>query len=278
MAGSIRDMLTGGGGTITFRKSIRNMLTDGSGNIRVRKSFRNMLTDGTGNIRVRKSTSNMMTIRNGPIYDIYGRSGASSGGGAAAAAGGGSGGGGLTGNPIIDFFKRPAPGIRHGLRTVRAGLPLELVIGGAATIAGGILGAAQWGAPTGLSEDYTGGAIFGATREGMASATSAMGAAVGATVGSLLPGPGTIIGAIVGGIGGYMAGSTLSTPLAYDLGLAGRAIVRTARMQDRVQFGGGFVDTHAAYTMRQAAVMEMSGSMLNARQYLGNEAILFHER
>ncbi len=153
---------------------------------------------------------------------------------------------------------------------------------GALTIAGGIMGAAQWGAPTGREEDYVGGAVFGATREFGANAASLVGATFGAAIGSILPGVGTgigaVVGGVVGGVGGYMAGTALSTDPARALGMGARAIVRTARATDRIQFGGSFMDTREAFTMRQMAIQEMSGSMLNARQFLGNEAILLHDR
>jgi hypothetical protein len=40
--------------------------------------------------------------------------------------------------------------------------------------------------------------------------------------------------------------------------------------------GGDYQDTQVAWTMRQRAAQEMSGSLLNARQYLGKEAALMH--
>lgn len=39
--------------------------------------------------------------------------------------------------------------------------------------------------------------------------------------------------------------------------------------------GGGYVDTKAAQTMRQAAVQQIQGNKLNARSALGGEARLF---
>jgi hypothetical protein len=40
--------------------------------------------------------------------------------------------------------------------------------------------------------------------------------------------------------------------------------------------GGGYQDTQTAYTMRQRAAQELTGSLLNARPYLGKEAALMH--
>ena len=165
----------------------------------------------------------------------------------------------------------------------------EGAFAGAIVTAGIIEGSAQWGAPTGLEEDYVGGAVYGAAK-GIGTATGGVGGgiggfALGAGIGSIIPGAGTIVGGIiglVGGVAGSIAGETIGSRIAQgparQLGLGARAISRTARAIDRVQFGGNFVDSRAAHTMRQRAVADMSGSMLNARQFLGNEAIFLHER
>lgn len=42
--------------------------------------------------------------------------------------------------------------------------------------------------------------------------------------------------------------------------------------QRRVNFGGDYRDTATAHTMRQVAAREMSASLMNARQWLGQEA------
>jgi hypothetical protein len=163
------------------------------------------------------------------------------------------------------------------------------VFGAAIITAGAIEGSAQWGAPTGLEEDYVGGAVYGATRGVGTAIGGAVGGiggfAIGAGIGSIIPGAGTIIGGLIGAgigiagaIGGEAIGGALAKGPARQLGLGARAIVKTARAVDRIQFGGNFVDSRAAHTMRQRAVQEMSGSMLNARQFLGNEAIFLHER
>jgi hypothetical protein len=191
----------------------------------------------------------------------------------------------------FDFSKsarKASPGV---LRKFIKGGAIEAVIGGGyiagATIAGGITGASRWGSQTGLQEDYVGGAVAGTARGFATSATDVAGGfaggAIGAGIGSLVaPGVGTVVGGIIGGIAGSFGGNAIGDALfgdvAQNLGLAARSIVRTARAVDTVQFGGNFVDSRAAYTMRQRAVQDMSGSMLNARQFLGNEAIFLHER
>lgn len=169
--------------------------------------------------------------------------------------------------------------IRSAARLAGRGFGLELAFGGALTVAGGFMGAAQWGARTGLEEDYVGGAVYGASKEFGANFLGAIpGAFIGGFVGSFGGPIGATIGAMAGGIAGYLGGSSLADPVARNLGFAARAITRDLRTTDRIQFGGDFRDTRAAYTMRQSAVMEMSASMLNARQYLGNEAAFLHER
>ena len=173
-------------------------------------------------------------------------------------------------------------------------LAAETVFAGAIVAGAAIEGSAQWGASTGLEEDYVGGAVFGATKGVGTALGGAIGGvggfALGAGIGTMIaPGVGTVVGGIIGGaisiattIGGSIAGEKIGSSLmqgpARQLGLGARAISRTARAVDRIQFGGNFVDSRGAYTMRQRAVSDMSGSMLNARQFLGNEAIFLHER
>jgi hypothetical protein len=40
--------------------------------------------------------------------------------------------------------------------------------------------------------------------------------------------------------------------------------------------GGDYQDSEQAWTTRQAAVQEMSGSLMNARQWLGHEGQAMH--
>ena len=92
------------------------------------------------------------------------------------------------------------------------------------------------------------------------------GQAMGGAVGGLLFGmPGEIAGQIIGGTVGEKIGSTLK-PIE-DLG----------HQAYHLNFGGKYEDTEVAWTMRQRAVQEMGSSALNARQYLGKEAALFHQ-
>ena len=199
------------------------------------------------------------------------------------------------GRQLAFDFAKSSSKVRGGLgKALRSGtktLALEAAIGipyiAGSTIAGGISGASQWGSQTGLQEDYVGGAVAGAAYGAATSAGDVAGgfagSLIGAGIGSLVaPGIGTVVGGIIGGIGGAFGGAAsggaLFGGITKNLGLAARSIVRTARAVDTVQFGGNFVDSRAAHTMRQRAVQDMSGSMMNARQFLGNEAIFLHER
>jgi hypothetical protein len=47
--------------------------------------------------------------------------------------------------------------------------------------------------------------------------------------------------------------------------------------QRRMNFGGDYRDTQVAYTMRQTAAREMGGSLMNARQWLGQESAFMHQ-
>lgn len=96
-------------------------------------------------------------------------------------------------------------------------------------------------------------------------AGNAAGDMIGAAAGAMLFGaPGAFIGNVFFGSRiGEAITSTINNAQAYNQ----RA--RTLEM-------GTFHDTNAARTMRQVAAREMSGSLLNARQFLGQEAAAFH--
>lgn len=141
----------------------------------------------------------------------------------------------------------------------------------------GISQSVKWAAKTGREEDYLGGFVFGATRALGANIGTTAGAMAGATIGSaLLPFGGTLVGGIIGGITGYLAGESMAADFAMDRGQMFSAAAVSASAKRKVQFGSNFTDTQQAYTMRQVAVQEMAGSLLNARQYLANEASFFH--
>lgn len=89
---------------------------------------------------------------------------------------------------------------------------------------------------------------------------------IGATAGALMFGaPGAFAGTLLfgGRIGDAIAG-TFRDSQSY------------LQRKNTLNFGGRRYDFAAAYTMRQAAAQEMGGSLLNARQRLGQEAAMFH--
>ena len=101
---------------------------------------------------------------------------------------------------------------------------------------------------------------------------------VGGTVGGLVGGaPGAAAGAYAGGkIGSW---SKFVAPMFFDplTRKISRPVDRAVQMaQHQVHFGG-LQDSQPAYTMRQRALQEMRGSLLNAKQYMGREAQLMHQ-
>jgi len=89
------------------------------------------------------------------------------------------------------------------------------------------------------------------------------------------------LGAMVGGavagspgamVGGFLANTFLEKPI----GDAVQAFAGFHERVSRVRMGGDYTDTARAYTMRQVAAREMAGSLMNARQWLGQESIMFH--
>lgn len=92
------------------------------------------------------------------------------------------------------------------------------------------------------------------------------GALSGATIGGYLAGP---LGAIAGGI-------FLSGPVERAVSGTINKFVDVGRELRMPNLGGRYSDTEMAYTMRQRAAMEIGNSLMNARQHLGNEAMLSH--
>lgn len=103
----------------------------------------------------------------------------------------------------------------------------------------------------------------------------AAGSGLGAMIGSMImPGIGTATGGFIGGI----IGGTIGDVIVRDpTEIAMQRFAGLSRNMRHLEMGGTYLDTQAAMTMRQVAVRELSGSLLNARQYLGKEAILFHQ-
>jgi phage tail tape-measure protein len=98
------------------------------------------------------------------------------------------------------------------------------------------------------------------------------GRAAGVAIGSfILPGVGTWAGGIIGGGVGSLVGDKKARVATQ------RLVNSIAIYRPRVRFGGNFKDSQPAYTMRAKAEQELSGSLLNARRYLGREAQLMHQ-
>lgn len=106
-----------------------------------------------------------------------------------------------------------------------------------------------------------------AQRGHVASETAAgVAANVLALAGASVPVPGLNIAL---GMVGYGLGSSLAKPL--------QTFAEFGQSQRRLEFSAGFVDSQRAWTMRQRAAIEIGQSLLNARQYLGREALLMHQ-
>lgn len=164
-----------------------------------------------------------------------------------------------------------------GLRTGISGLGIDVAITAADMLAQGMTHSVRWAAKTGREEDYVGGFVFGSTKAAGAGIAGTAGFIAGAAVGSLiLPGVGTFVGGAIGSIAGYTIGGTAIGDYAYERGKMFSGIAASAIAKDKIEFGHRFQDSEAAFTMRQLAVQEMAGSLLNARQYLGNEAYFMH--
>lgn len=89
--------------------------------------------------------------------------------------------------------------------------------------------------------------------------------------------PGGLGAMIAGGPGALVAGALFSEKFSHGVRTKLHNINMRERRQRAFEMGDPrFEDTPTVYTMRQAAVAEMGGSLLNARQVLGREAALFH--
>lgn len=94
-----------------------------------------------------------------------------------------------------------------------------------------------------------------------------IGGVFGAAIGGAIFGlPGEIAGGIIGGeVFGRGADAVID------------GITSTYKQGHILNFGQGFQDNEMAFTMRQRAVQEMGRSALNARVWLGKEAVLLHQ-
>jgi hypothetical protein len=103
----------------------------------------------------------------------------------------------------------------------------------------------------------------------------AIGNAMGGFAGSIL---GPTLGAFLGGpVGSFIGAALLSEPIERLVSGTVNRFATIAKDNNSLHAGGNYKDTQIAYTMRQRAAQDMSTSLLNARQYLGHEAMLGHE-
>lgn len=119
---------------------------------------------------------------------------------------------------------------------------------------------------------------FGTAPRGKAVANS-IGSGLGFGVAGLIGG---VLGGLVGGAAGAYIGATAGQLLFERQTNAAiarpiQALVDFDHKNRHVNFGGDYKDTNVAYTMRQVAAREMSGSLLNARQWLGHESSFLHQ-
>jgi hypothetical protein len=151
---------------------------------------------------------------------------------------------------------------------------------------GGFRGAAK-GAGIGYEMGFKGGSLFviGGAAYGMATAPRGQAISQGASYGvgfgvsSLIGG---IIGGALGGVPGAYVGSLAAQFIGgetIDKAIAGvvQPAVDFGTNMRRARFGGDYRDTQTAYTMRSVAAREMSRSLMNARQFLGQESAFMHQ-
>lgn len=109
-------------------------------------------------------------------------------------------------------------------------------------------------------------------------ATAPRGQKIGSAVGMGASALGTLVGGMLGGPLGAMAATFFLDPVV-QAGVA-KGINRFAKFghdMGALEMGGSVSDTPGLYTMRQRAAYEMGRGLLNARQYLGKEALLMHQ-
>lgn len=83
--------------------------------------------------------------------------------------------------------------------------------------------------------------------------------------------------ALGGPILGFALGSVLGPKIGHVIGHGVQMFNDANRNIRHLNMGGDYKDTEIAYTMRQRAAQEMAGSIMNARRYLGQEALLMHQ-
>lgn len=106
--------------------------------------------------------------------------------------------------------------------------------------------------------------------------SSQVGGLAGFEVGSVL-GQAVIPIPVLGGIVGGLVGGYIGSKASPRVGTGIAKLVESVNSTRTLNFGGNYKDTTVAYTMRQRAAQELGSSLLNARQYLGKEAVLMYQ-
>lgn len=164
---------------------------------------------------------------------------------------------------ITDFFtelKTPYRGMaREGYHGIKTGYKLGFIGGSPFIIGGAAFGFAFAKPRHGVSQ-----AAGEAVGYGMANV-------LGGIVGGMLGGvPGAYIGSFAAGI---IGGEKMSKAVADVV----QPMIDFGYNVNHVNFGGNFKDSNIAITMRQRAAQELSGSLINARNFLGQESAFFKD-
>lgn len=100
---------------------------------------------------------------------------------------------------------------------------------------------------------------------------------IGGTIRGAAYGVGDLIGtSLAGPLGGFALGMAFDAAAAPVTDVV-QSFVDFNKLVKHVNMGGNYEDTRIAYTMRQRAAQEMGSSVMNARSWLGKEAILMHQ-
>jgi hypothetical protein len=143
------------------------------------------------------------------------------------------------------------------------------------------------GAKIGYSTGLKGNLPFAILGGAYAAATAPKGQAVSRGLASGVGWGGTaaiagILGTMVGGpAAGWVASVVAPMVLgdSVDKAIVGmvQPLVDFGSNMRKMRFGGDYRDTQTAYTMRAVAAREMSTSLMNARQWLGQEGAFMHQ-
>ena len=148
-------------------------------------------------------------------------------------------------------------------------------------------GSAARGLGIGYEMGFKGGSLFVIGGAAYGVATAARGHAISEGIGQGISfGVTSLLGGAIGGAVGGPIGAYVGSFAAQILGESTAAKVIAGAIQpivdfgsemNKMRFGGDYRDTQTAYTQRQVAAREMSRSLMNARQWLGQEGAFMHQ-